>query len=347
MQFNNYRPAVMLVSALSLLACGPSRSSPDAGKGNNGPDAGCTSNCDDGGTPPVVVPDGGNPDPDGGTTVRELTLAQAKKATFCTDRIRVKGLVVVAVDSISKPGTNGDFSTQFWVADPANPTEGIYVDRFHADVPTTYKPQAGDVIDVEGYLGTESKFNDRNGHRFTLKSQFGCKPVGTGTLVITPQSPTAPLSDNAAPSGFGNAVNGTVKANPELAGTRVHIPGPLTLTNPSPAAFKRVSLYTDDTVYFGFEVTGGILVNNYRTFGTSPTDGGAPRCDWRAVANDGGSVTFDNGISGVWDSYTHAPCTDGGTASGCRRNEGFVPGADAGYTFVLYPQDCANDLAGH
>jgi hypothetical protein len=101
-------------------------------------------------------------------------------------------------------------------------------------------------------------------------------------------------------------------------------------------------------------VTGGLLVSNRNTFGSSPTDGGPARCDWQAlVRNDGGTVTFPEGIRGVWDTYSFAPCADGGTdVLGCFRNEGRVPGTeqpDGGYnrfTHVLIPQNCDQDLVG-
>lgn len=274
-----------------------------------------------------------------------MTIAQAKQAVFCTEHLRLRGVVVVAVDNAFR-GSQGDYDTQFWVVDPNNPTQGIYVDKFFTDPPGPYNPQVGDVLDIDGYIGTESRFDDRVGYRFTLKSQFGCQaPNNQGKLEITKTGTATPPADNTAPSGFGNANGGQVQANRELAGTRVHIPGPIALVDPNPPPFKRVSAVSTDTVHFGFEISGGVLVNNYKTFGTT-MDGGTPRCDWRAMANDGGTVTFPNGIRGVWDSYTHAPCADGGT-SGCSfRNAGSVPGTDASYTFVLYPQDCANDFAG-
>jgi hypothetical protein len=117
------------------------------------------------------------------------------------------------------------------------------------------------------------------------------------------------------------------------------------LTNANPSALKRISASANDSVHFGFEVTGGVLVNNYKTYG-STQDGGTKRCDWRALANDGGTVRFPNGIRGVWDTFTHAPCADGGTSSSCFRDAGVVPGTDQTHTYVLYPQDCDQDLAG-
>ncbi len=100
-------------------------------------------------------------------------------------------------------------------------------------------------------------------------------------------------------------------------------------------------------------MTGGILVNNFATFGNYP-DGG-PRCDWRAIASgldagtfDGGGgtyVNFPNGITGVWDTYSHAPCLGGNgvcssTGTG-GRPDGSVPFTNNSQTYVLYPTECA------
>jgi hypothetical protein len=103
---------------------------------------------------------------------------------------------------------------------------------------------------------------------------------------------------------------------------------------------------------FGFEVTGGILVNNFATFDAQFSDGGSLlRCDWRQIALDAGvgrTVTFPNGISGVWDTYSHASCRDGGVSCSdglVNRNAGIVPDTTNDFTYVLYPTDCA-DLRG-
>jgi hypothetical protein len=92
-----------------------------------------------------------------------------------------------------------------------------------------------------------------------------------------------------------------------------------------------------------------VLVSNYKTFGVT-LDGGSSRCDWRNVVTDGGTVSFPNGIRGVWDTYSYVPCTDGGftfadggTSTDCT---GYVPGTANNYTYILYPQDCATDLPG-
>ncbi len=317
------------LGTLWMVGCGTSRDPLP------GVDAGCVGVCLDGGQN-----NNNNNGADGG--IKEVTIAQAKAAKFCDDHLSVKGVVVTAIDD-THLGSGDDWLAQFWVQDPDEPTSGIYVDKFYTDEPGDYRPEIGDVLDIEGYLGQISRFNDRTAYRFALKSQFGC--VGkSGKLVLTKTGTATPPDDNVAPAHFPSADGGR-----ELAGTRVHFPGPLVMDNPNPPPFDRISSLNNDTVYFGFQVDGGaqaILVNNYKTFGTSPTDGGPPRCDFRAVANDGGSVVFPDGIRGVWDSYAHAPCEDGGVSSSCRRNEANVPGTTAKYIWVLYPQDCANDFAG-
>jgi hypothetical protein len=146
------------------------------------------------------------------------------------------------------------------------------------------------------------------------------------------------------PITFGGA--GAFRAEPAHVGARVKIDGPLTIANPSPEAFRRISAVPNDTRYFGYELSNGVLVNNFRVFeGARLEDGGVSHCDLRAAVLDGGTVTFPNGIIGVWDTYTHASCVDGGTDSQCFKNRGNVPGTDAGnYTNVLYPTDCADQL---
>ncbi len=167
--------------------------------------------------------------------------------------------------------------------------------------------------------------------------------------------------DNEVPTGFGNANAGATKANAEYGGARVHIPGSLTITNANPPALKQHPEDADSGVYLGFEVTGGVLVSNYKTFGVT-LDGGSPRCDWRNVVNDGGTVSFPNGIRGVWDTYSYVGCSadgiaadggfitpDGGSSSTCYfsyRDAGVVPGTNQDYTYIVYPQDCATDLPG-
>ena len=264
-------------------------------------------------------------------------------------------MVVIAIDYAFR-GSLGDYNVQFWVLDPANPSDRIYVDKFYTDTPTAYLPTVGDTIDVAGYYNPEAAYTDRTGYRPTVRSQFQCPPPNTGKLVITltgTNVAAVPMDLQVSP-GFGNAFGGTGKPNADKAANRIYIPGPLTLSNPNPAAFKRVSSVAGDNVYFGFEVSGGgftgVLVNNYRTHGTTPTDGGAARCDYRANVNDGGSVTFINGIRGTWDTYTHASCVDGSTScptNSIARNPGAIPGTANDYTYVIYPADCTTDLVGN
>lgn len=317
-----------------LMAC-PSAST-------TGKDAGSNTVTTDGGSkdagtdagPVVTTTDGGN---------ENFTIAQARSATFCTQLVKLKGVVVTAVDDTFK-GAQGDYSAQFWVTDPAKPSLGLFVDKYFTDMPGAYEPKIGDVLDIEGYLQSVKKFEDRDGYRLVLKSQFGCAQPNTGKLSLTLKGTMVAPVDNTVPSDFGDAQGGAVKANPEFLGSRVYIQGPLTLTEPNPTALKRVSLKDGDQVHFGFEVTGGILVNNRKTYGATQ-DGGSTRCDFRAMALDGGTVTFPTGIRGVWETYTHAPCVDGGTSPSCFRDAGFIPGTDQNYTNVLYPQDCETDFA--
>lgn len=283
---------------------------------------------------------GGNFVYDGGTTISAI-----KGAPFCTQKVLLKNAVITSVAN-AFAGNQGDYQAQFWVADPANPSEAIYVDKFFTDpsVPPKFEPKVGQIVDIEGYTARQSRFNDRVAYRLTLKSQFGCT-VSTGlmtlTLVDAGTQPAAPM----VPAGFGNAMMGNNRPNPELGSVRVFVPGPLTITNHSPPAFKRVSASTTDNTYFGFEVTGGILVNNFNTFDRFEDGGLIVRCDYRKMMLDGGSVVFPNGITAAWDTYSHASCEDGGTSNCTRRNAGTVPGTTNDYTYALYPMDCT-ELVG-
>jgi hypothetical protein len=274
--------------------------------------------------------------------------------------VTLTGVIVTGVAN-AFVGAQGDWQAQFYVVDPNDSKSGIWVDKFFTDGPAAdaggYNPQPGDVLTLDGFYARVPKQYDREAWRPEIRSNFQCGGA-TVKLNITKTGTAAVPADNVAPGGFGNAVGGNAKPNPEYGEARVHIPGPLVITNPSPTALHRITADAGDTTYFGFEVTGGVLVNNFRTFGTSPTDGGAPRCDWRQFQLDGGNVSFPNGISGFWDTYSHAPCFDGTSTCSTRpaafniRDAGFVPGAigaDGGnqdFTYVLYPMDCTTDFAG-
>jgi hypothetical protein len=343
--------AVLVLAALTGCS-GREDEAPDGG-----PD-GCTGACNqnDGGTGGV---DGGRvcpaPDAQGrgplGKLRAEGTRGQA---------VRLEGLVVTVVDSTSR-GSQGDYIAYLWVVDPCFPKEGLYVDKFYTDPVTNYLPQAGDVVTIEGLYRRYNEIasdadETRHAYRPVLKSDFRLGVPGiTGRLTIT-KTGTAPVpADLTVPAGFGNAHGGGSAANPEYGGARVHIPGPITITDPNSAALKQRPQDPSHGTYLGFEVSGGVLVNNYKTFGET-RDGGSPRCDWRERMRDGGTVSFPNGIRGVWDTYSFVPCADGGfnapdggTFSSCAfasRDAGFVPGTDAPYTYVLYPQNCETDLPG-
>lgn len=277
---------------------------------------------------------------DGGTTTDAV-----RGARFCQERVRVENAVVVGVESSTRGG-QGDYNVQFWVVDGNNPSRGIMVDKFYTDVPGPYLPQVGDVVNLEGFVKRYSRFNDRTAYRTVFGSTFGCTGADAGTnptnLVVTLVDAGAPVSPIDTPMGFGDAMLGDDRPNPQFAGVLVHVPGPLTLSDPNPPAFERVTLSPNDTVHLGFEVTGGILVNNYRTYDVTFSDGGSRTgCDYRVYANDGGTVTFPNGITGVWDTYSHASCEDGGTSNCTRRNAGTVPGTMNDFTYALYPLDCS------
>ena len=269
---------------------------------------------------------------DGGTTISAV-----RGARFCQERVRLENVVVVGIDNIFTGG-QGDTDTQFWVADQANVGNGIYVDKTFFDEPGNYTPVLGDVLNIDGYVTSESRFTNRIGRRVVFRSNSTCNRDGglIDNANITVVSQGAMFSPVMVANGFGNADGGFGRPNPENAGGLVHIPGPLVLSDPRPEAMHRVSaLGAADTRYFGFEVEGGVIVNNYKTF---------TNCDYRVMAEDGGTVTFNNGLIGIWDTYTHASCEDGGTScprDDDRRNEGIVPGTTNFYTYVLYPLDCA------
>jgi hypothetical protein len=275
-----------------------------------------------------------------------LTVDAARGARFCQEYVRIENAIVVGIDNAVR-GSLGDYNTQFWVVDSNDSTRGIMVDKFYTDAPGPYLPVVGDIVNLNGYVKRYSRFNDRTAYRTVFGSTFGCTGVDAGSnptqlrVELVDAGATVPV--NTVPAGFGDAMSGDNRPNPELAGTRIRIPGPLTLSDPNPTAFKRVSLVATDTVFFGFEVTGGILVNNYRTFDFTASDGGGRMgCDYRAYSNDGGVVTFPNGITGIWDTYSHASCEDGGTSGCSRRNQAVVPGTTNDYTYAIFPLDCSD-----
>jgi len=268
--------------------------------------------------------------------------------------VTLEEVVVTAVSQLTR-GSKGDYTARFWVADTCFPTEGIFVDKFYTDETMDYAPAVGDVVRIQGLYrkfnatATDNAPNMRDAYRPAIKSSFALDVTGaTGNLVITKKASGTPLADNPVPEGFGNAEGGAAVPNPELGGTRVHIPGPLVITNATPLAMKQRPNEPEHNTYLGFEVTGGILVANYKTYNVTG-------CDWRAAAEDGGTVTFENGLSGVWDTYSNVVCTDGttttnsdgGTSFKCNEYaSGVVPGTTNPFTYVLIPTDCTTDMVG-
>ncbi|AKF80887.1 hypothetical protein MFUL124B02_16310 [Myxococcus fulvus 124B02] len=323
---------------------------------NDTPDSGsgCTGACGDAGTPDAGPVDAGGdagsavcPDPVNGMGPIGNMRATGKRG----DKAVLNGVVVTAVSNINR-GSAGDYIARFWVVNPCFPKEGIYVDKFYTDTVTNYEPVVGDVVDITGFFrrflpnGDDNVPSGRDAYRPVVKSDYQLNvSSATGKLSINKRGTTTPPADHTAPEGFGNSEGGSTKPNPEFAGTRVHIPGPLTITNARPPALRQFPDDPTNDNYVGFEVTGGVLVANYKTYQT---------CDLRVSADDGGTVTFPNGIRGVWDTFTNTPCeegttttTDGGTRFTCNKyKDGIIPGTTNDYTHVLYPMNCDPDMVG-
>lgn len=298
------------------------------GYGEPGDRPGCTGVCsEDGGSQNGgTVPDSGMADAGSRTRPTEMSVAQARNASAGT-WVKLKSVVIQTVESTD----SGDAGGSFWVVDPANPKQGLWVSRSSQDLPSTYVPKVGDRIDLEGWLHPQDRFEPFTAWRPRLTT-----PAITRLGTLTP-----PADHALSPSlGFGNADGGFGRPNPEYAGSRVHLTGPLTLTHPTPRAMQRLSADPEDPRFFGFEVEGGILVRD-------------DTCGWRQKALEGGSVVFPGGIRGVWETYAYAPCQDRASAdAGCIRDPARVPGTegpDGGvnlFTYVLHPRDCETDLAG-
>lgn len=249
-------------------------------------------------------------------------------------------LVVTDVESV-RVAPDGGVAARLWVVMPCTPGEGLMVDKAALDAPAGYLPRPGDVVRATGLYGHYDARADGGpesaAYRPVLRAAPDAGPVLAPVAVM--QRP----ADVAVDAGFGDADGGNLMADPELAGARVHVPGRLVITQPSPPAFARADGGSD-----GFEVSGGVLVYTGRL---ARADGGAG-CDWRAVALDGGNVVFPDGVRGTWETYTQVPpCTvqvglDGGSVC-VGGAEAQVPGTNPAqpYTYVLYPSSCATDLA--
>ncbi|MFT3708149.1 MAG: hypothetical protein QM817_10895 [Archangium sp.] len=314
----------------------------------------------------------------GGGSGIPTTIQAARGSTFPAE-VNLQGVVVTAISFAGVSRSTGADCTgttskgvnaSFWVADPASPQQGVWVSKFRCDgaidASPDYFPQVGDIVNIRGIVGFDSQFNDRTAFRIVVKSEYDFLPSAmrpsvceTGSnppcrpLIIAKTGSMAPLAAVSVPVTFG--MGGAIKAEPAYQGARIHIAGPLAvaINNIYPPALKRITAIPNDDAYFGWETNSGVLVNDFRTFGrpdgggAALEDGGTSHCDVRYAVLDGGTVMFPNGITGVWDSYAHAPCSDGGTNfTNCFPNlRGYVPGGpDSGlaYTNVLYPTDCAD-----
>jgi hypothetical protein len=323
--------ALGAVAAVTFSACA---SHEDGGGDDLRDRPGCTGVCsgDGGAQNGGTVPDSGTSDAGSQTRPTEMSVAQARNASAGT-WVKLKSVVIQTVEATDA----GDSQRSFWVVDPANPRQGLWVSKSLQDVPTSYVPKVGDRIDLEGWVQPQDRFEPFTAYRPRL-----AHAGGTARLVITRLGTLTPPADHAvSPStGFGNADGGFGRPNPEYAGSRVHITGPLALSDPNPRALRRLSADPEDPRFLGFEVEGGILVRD-------------DTCDWRRKALDGGSVLFPGGIRGVWETYAYAPCQDRASAdAGCVRDPARVPGTegpDGGanlFTYVLHPRDCETDLKG-
>lgn len=292
---------------------------------------------------------------DGGT--QSVSVNQARKASLGT-RVFLTNVVVTGVLSNYEATKGGCSSTtpkgwyaRFWVADPNNPKDGIFIEKYCADVPLVFPVAVGDLLDIDGWLGTFKPFEDGEGYRLAIGSErfYSSNVLNPLPMTVTKKGTMSAINDNIAPVGFGRWPDGGIlKANPDYVGARVEINGPLSITNIMPTALKRVSAKPGDNASYGFEVSGGVLVNTQAVWSIRQADGGYDlTCDWLGKMRDGGSVTFPK-IKGVWETYTQASCSDGGTdKDSCFLNHGKVPGyPDASVTNVMYPLECPTDVPG-
>jgi hypothetical protein len=360
----------VLTAAVALLAfsgCGNDRT-------DNNPDAGCTNCTPDSGTPDSGTPDSGTPDsgtpdsgtpdggqnscadytnPDGGTTPDKGSLDVATPATLRQVRyakaqfgshFAVSGVVVT---DVSYSDAN---NTEFWVTDPNDPISGIWVHLRSSDTLSGATSIAvGQTMDIDGFFSSESK-KDTHGfaRRYVLANNYAGSTSPDNrpmTVTVTATGATLPPANTVDTGCFGDNQDGHAYM-PQYAmpfgGTRVHVNGPVSITSAEPVAMTRLAddggtLYVAG--YNGFEVTGGILVDDFATY---KADGG--ECDWAGAVKDGGTVTFPDGLDGVWDTYAFAIY---GSADGYVPNSDSVypDGGQNSYFWALYPQNCG-DLPG-
>ncbi|RKH37328.1 hypothetical protein [Corallococcus sicarius] len=343
MELRNKLGAAALLAATAMASLAGCGGRDDEDNKDAGP--GCTGVCStDAGT------DAGAGTTDAGTDAGAgMTIAAARKVPFGT-KVTLRDVVISDIHYEKLSTSNGSsWRSFFWVTDPALPTQGLFIEKFYDDTPEAYHPQPGNKVDIEGYFGTEPNYEPFTGRRHHLVNDYR----NSKKLIITLKSDAgvdARVPANEVTPEQLVASLDMAQSSAALLGTRVHVAGPLALTNPQPEALKRVDSLTDGgSLYYGFAVGNGILVFHDKTRDRSLSDGGVDaKCDFQKAALDGGTVTFPNGLSGVWDTYTFAPCKDGGTdITGCGDNvsDSGVPGSTKPYTYTIIPQDCA-DLPG-
>jgi hypothetical protein len=296
-----------------------------------------------------------------------LTLEALRTLPACRQAVILREVVVHTVRSkrsrVSQVTGGTQWQGDFWVGEPDG-GRGIFVQKYFTDAPETYEPRVGDVVSVTGFL-TELQDGrsqnpgslHRDGYRRALTSAFAVDG-GSARLEIGVLASGHPVRALApSPSELG-ADGGRYAARPDLLGARVGLPGPLTLTHATPPSMLRYSRTDAGVVYLnassadggvrdvvnGFEVTGGVLVDDGATHAS---------CPWRWVVSDGGTVVFPQGISGVWDTYTQVPeveCAIGPDYARCLE-AGFIPGPDGRpvtrVLHVVIPTDCETDLSAN
>ena len=335
--------------------CSTDSGTPDSGTPDAGPQ-GCNDfvfNSDR----PIVAATSSDPDAGVVTTIAQIRYGHLPDGGYFpySSHVLINNATVQAVSFVSADGG----TVGFWIADDSD--AGIYVYKRGTDT-ITANPVAGDVVNIDGAFTTQPKYYAPEGYRYSVGNlYYGSGNAKNRPMIITPvaSGTASPLSVDA--SCAMDAQGGTAKLyqdSQKHAGQLIHINGPLTLTEAHPTAMAQVTELIDGgaliTSYRGFEVSGGILVDDSNTYSNDGGFGAPGHCDWAIVADGGATVTFPNGITGVWDSYTMHPCIDNGTG-GCKTSgdNGYVPnaasltsdGGNQSTTFALFPRDCT-DLPG-
>src|SRR5215469_7332633 len=115
---------------------------------------------EDGGNQDGGNPDGGHPSSlicDGGIV---YTLGQLRNVSADGRCVSVNNVVVQAIWQRTDGGAP---SSQFWVVDPNDHTQGIFVDKSATDEQIEYSPQLGDKLDINAFLGKMPVSVDRLG----------------------------------------------------------------------------------------------------------------------------------------------------------------------------------------